>query len=159
AESSRSCTVFPLYLTNESNSPQGQFVLHSRRPNLNPLILRSLASTLGLEQTGEFGLPHGISPEDILNYAYGVLHSPGYRKRYAPFLRIDFPRIAFTPNRQLFRDMAALGGELVAMHLMQSERFSNIESIYFGPSTPTVERISFSDGTVWLDRNQTSGFR
>lgn len=35
-------------------------------------------------------------------------------------LRLDFPRIPFTTNRELFAALAALGGRLVGLHLLKS---------------------------------------
>ena len=48
AESSRSCTVFPLYLTNEIESVQREFSSGSHRPNLNLKNLSSWAEKLAL---------------------------------------------------------------------------------------------------------------
>jgi len=63
---------------------------------------------------------HGtFGPEDVLDYIYAVLHSPTYRKRYAEFLKIDFPRIPLTSDVGLFQRLCALGRELVALHLME----------------------------------------
>jgi len=57
AESSRSCTVFPLCLTEDGNSQQAKLGGSSRTPNLNPKVLQSLAKQLGLQPAGDFGLP------------------------------------------------------------------------------------------------------
>ncbi len=59
-----------------------------------------------------------ITPEDIFHYAYAVFHSPTYRTRYAAFLKMDFPRLPLTSDLDLFRDLAALGKQLVALHLL-----------------------------------------
>ena len=64
-------------------------------------------------------MPLPPSPEDIFHYAYAIFHSPQYRERYAEFLRIDFPRLPLTTSVPLFRQLGALGGELVAWHLLQ----------------------------------------
>ncbi|MFO8079270.1 MAG: type ISP restriction/modification enzyme [Armatimonadota bacterium] len=60
-----------------------------------------------------------FGPEDIFDYIYAVFHSPTYRERYAEFLKIDFPRVPLTGDADLFRDLVALGGELVQLHLME----------------------------------------
>ena len=36
----------------------------------------------GRSTTGSHGLPQGLRSEDILHYAYAVLHSPGYRSHF-----------------------------------------------------------------------------
>jgi predicted helicase len=93
AESSRSCTVFPLFLTDDADSRQAELPIDGLRPNLNPKILFSWAQKLGLKANGSFNLPTGLTPEDIFHYAYAILHSPGYRSRYSEFLKTDFPRL------------------------------------------------------------------
>jgi predicted helicase len=45
-----------------------------------------------------------------------VFHSPGYRERYAEFLRADFPRLPLTSDYELFRELAGMGGVLVGLH-------------------------------------------
>ena len=51
---------------------------------------------------------------------YAVLYAPSYREKYAEFLRIDFPRIPFTSDYKLFKQMAELGRRLVDLHLLRS---------------------------------------
>ena len=62
---------------------------------------------------------HRYSPEDILGYAYAVLHSPTYREKYRDFLKIDFPRIPFVNQRKTFEALSTLGRELVQAHLLK----------------------------------------
>lgn len=45
-----------------------------------------------------------------------------HRSRYAEFLKIDFPRLPLTGNMELFRTLARLGGEPVALHLLESPK-------------------------------------
>lgn len=159
AESSRSCTVFPLYLTGDSDSGQAELPGHSRRTNLNPTILLSWARKLGVKPRGDFGLPFGLTPEDIFHYAYAVFHSPGYRRRYAEFLKIDFPRLPLTGNLELIRALARLGGELTALHLLESPKLARPITDFIGDRNPEVEKVSWSKNTVWLDKAQTTGFK
>ncbi len=62
------------------------------------------------------------TPESIFYYIYAIFHSPTYRSRYAEFPKIDFPRVPLTRNDDLFRQLAAYGEELVALHLMKSTK-------------------------------------
>ena len=98
-------------------------------------------------------------PEDIFNYVYAVLHSPTYRTRYSEFLKIDFPRLPLTSSLDLFRALSQLGGELVALHLMESPKLDQHLTTYTGPAAPVVEKVSWANNTVWLDKAQKSGFR
>ena len=127
--------------------------------NFAPAFLKALAVSLGVSQKGAHGLPQGLTPEDIFHYAYTVFHSPGYRSRYAEFLKIDFPRLPLTGNLELFRALARLGSELISLHLMESPKLDHHLTTYVGPANPEVERVSYSRDTVWLDKAQTRGFR
>jgi predicted helicase len=158
AESSRSCTVFPLYLTEESDSQQRELDGNRRRPNLNPRVLRLLAQKLGLKTKEDFGLPESITPEDILQYAYGIFHSPGYRSRYAEFLKSDFPRLPLTGDLELFHALVSLGGKLVALHLLESPKLDKPLTTYTGPANPEIEKVAYARDTVWLEKAQTCGF-
>jgi hypothetical protein len=112
---------FPLYVCPETSPGAGR---PPQLPNLNPGFVGALGNNLGLAFVTNAGgdLEATFGPEDVLHYIYAVLHSPTYRQRYAEFLRIDFPRIPLTANRRLFRELCGLGGELVALHLLESPR-------------------------------------
>ncbi len=159
AESSRSCTVFPLFLKDDSDSGQGQLSSNGPRPNLNPKILLSWSQKLGILPTQDFGLPVGLTPEDILHYAYAIFHSPGYRSRYAEFLKIDFPRLPLTGHLDLLRALTQLGGELVALHLLESPTLDQPITELIGHRNPEVEKPAWSQDTVWVDKRQTTGFK
>jgi hypothetical protein len=103
-------------------------------------------------------VPAGLTPEDIFHYAYAVLHSPGYRSRYAEFLKTDFPRLPLTGNLELFRALALLGGELTALHLLESSKLAQPITEFNGSRNSGVEKISWSRDTVWVDKAQTTGF-
>lgn len=62
-----------------------------------------------------------VTPESLFDYIYAVLHSPAYRKRYAEFLKSDFPRIPYPQDEKTFNALAKLGGEIRALHLMEAK--------------------------------------
>ena len=101
----------------------------ARAPNLNPAFIRDCESKVGLrfvpEATGE---QDSFSPEDVFYYTYAIFHSPMYRDRYAAFLKIDFPRLPLTTSVPLFRQLGALGGELVAWHLLKHPELEGVDS-------------------------------
>jgi hypothetical protein len=92
-----------------------------RRPNIMPDFAQALSEKVKLaflpDGAGDFKTAFG--PEDVLHYIYAVLHSPTYRRRYAEFLKIDFPRIPFTTDAVLFGRLCSLGAELVALHTLE----------------------------------------
>jgi hypothetical protein len=69
-------------------------------------------------EDGRGDLQATFGPEDVFHYIYAILHSPTYRSRYAEFLKIDFPRVPSTSDPALFRRLAALGRDLVGLHLL-----------------------------------------
>jgi predicted helicase len=148
--------VFPLYLypsTDELDASAG------RRPNINPEFLKALAENLKAPQEGPHGLPKGVTPEDIFHYVYSVFHSPTYRTRYGAFLKIDFPRLPLTSNRDLFFSLAALGGELAGLHLMESPKLNDLITEFPEKGTDAVEKVQYTDKDkrVWINSTQYFG--
>lgn len=95
-------SVFPLYLHPANGGAA----------NVAPELSRSLGERYGR-------MP---KPPEILRYVYAVLYSPVYRRRYGDLLKRGFPRIQFPLESRHFRRLAGLGGELIALHLLEDER-------------------------------------
>lgn len=112
--------IFPLYLYSNSQNLQKLVLEAQRRPNLSPNFLNAITDKLG----------YTPSPEAIFYYTYAIFHSPTYRTRYAEFLKIDFPRVPLTSSDCLFRQLAAYGEELVALHLMKSPKLDSTITQY-----------------------------
>ena len=150
-------TVFPLRL----GTHDGRLVLEDSSVNLPPSVLTLLRV-------------FDTTPDHIFHYIYAVFHSPTYRTRYAEFLKIDFPRLPLTSSLELFRDLARLGGELVALHLVEAPAQQALSARYdtaarawryevaqgqrlpvalsfTGPESPVVAKVAWSDDTVWID--------
>ena len=157
ASHDRNTIVFPLWIYADDGQAGLGLFDEKRRVNLNPTFLRALALELNIQQKGEHGLPAGLAPEDIFHYIYAVLHCPGYRSRYAEFLKIDFPRLPLTSSIDLFRSLAEFGEQLVALHLMESPSLDNHISEFIG-DTQQVNKVIYTDdnsGTVWIDGKGT----
>jgi len=140
--------ALPLYLypdperiddLSDSPWPPGR---DGRRPNLSEEFVDELAGKLGLEfvPDGRRDLQATFGPEDIFDYIYAVFHAPTYRERYAEFLKIDFPRVPLTSDVALFRDLVALGGRLVALHLMESPELDELMTNYPNSGDNVVEK-------------------
>ena len=152
-------TITPVSRKSGAQHGDGLKLSATRQPNFSHAFLKALAAKLAVEQIAPHNLPVGLTPEDIFHYTYGVFHSPGYRSRYAEFLKIDFPRLPLTGNPELFRALARLGGELTALHLLESPKLAQPITEFIGGRPPEVEKISWSRNTVWVDKAQTTGFR
>jgi hypothetical protein len=121
------CYVFPLYLYTTPEDTAGTLFETdevTRAPNLSRKFIALLRQKVGLNfvTDGQGDLKAGFGPGDVLHYAYAIFHSPTYRERYAEFLRIDFPRLPVTSDKELFAALATKGEELVALHLMESPK-------------------------------------
>lgn len=153
-------SLFPLWLYEDRNASQKSLGIEAhRRLNIQPAFLKGLALRLRLDVAEPYGVPRGLTPEEIVHYAYAVFHCPGYRRRYAEFLKVDFPRLPLTGDLSLFRALARLGGELVALHLLESSKLAQPITEFISSRNPEVEKISWSRDTVWVDKAQRTGFR
>ena len=149
--------LFPLYIYPKEDSEDfGK----TRDVNLAPDFIAKVSETLGLSFSldGARDLKTTFRPKDIFRYLYAVLHSPQYRRRYAPFLKSDFPRIPITGNRRLFVELTRLGRKLIALHLMETEGGE-------APGFPVVganriEKVRYArpdgaaPGRVWIGATQ-----
>jgi hypothetical protein len=93
------------------------------------------------------------------------IHPPGPRRRHAEFLKIDFPRLPLTGNLELFRALARLGGELTALHLLESPRLAQPITRFYGSDRQLVRigetgktLAALKNGTGRVPINATSGF-
>ena len=159
ASHDRNTIVFPLWIHSDVEAKGPGLFKEQRRLNFNPRFLHALATAVATKATDAYGLPADLMPEDIFHYAYAVFHSPIFRTRYAEFLKIDFPRLPLTGDLELFRLLARLGGELAALHLLESPRLEQSITALIGGRNPEVEKVSWSRDTVWVDKAQTIGFR
>ena len=108
------------------------------------------------EKDAQRDLTRCCGPQDFLSFVYAVLHSDDYRRRYASFLQIDFPRVPVPGSVELFRNLAVAGHELQALHLLESPQLDKLITTYTGPNCPEVGRVAWSDATVWLDAGKTN---
>ena len=149
--------TFPLYLLPDED----QLALesdHSRTQlNLSDSFLNGLSTRLDLEKTSTNPIS-SIAPETVIYYIYALLHSPEYRSRYSDHLSIDFPRIPLPLNRQVFDDLSHIGNKLVKLHLLRVARVGNEAITPIGDEEFLVEKVSYSNSTVWINKAQTVGF-
>lgn len=160
-DSTRSSYLFPLYRRDSTGTKSEGLFGEQRRVNLNGRFIDKVKKKFELSfvEEGHGDLITTLGPEDILGYVYSILHSPLYRERYGEWLKIDFPRLPLTENLELFRALSKLGRELVAFHLMESLKLANYITSLIGSGEARVEKVSYSDETVWIDKAKTRGFK
>ena len=100
---------------------------------------------------------HHYTPEEILGYIYAVLHAPAYRRRYAEFLRIDFPRIPFAERKADFDALSALGWTLAQVHLLRVKPKLKLARFH-GKGTGEVEAVRYSPEEQAVHINKMQAF-
>lgn len=127
----------PLFIyTNENKKDLFNQHQTEKEPNIPQALLEKLSIIYGQENI----------PEDILYYIYGVFYSTIYRETYAEFLKIDFPRVPFTGNYDLFKKMVELGKELADLHLLKSPALSPPVAKYQGSGdNDRIEKITYTE--------------
>jgi hypothetical protein len=155
----RNTQIFPLFIS----TSDGELALScGDTANLNSAVLTKLSKALGLKlnvSTRELGKDQELSPLRVFHFSYAILYCPSYRERYFEFLRSDFPRLPLTGNLHLFRALAKIGGELTALHLLESPRLVRPITEFVDGRHREVEKISWSRNTVWVDKLETTGFK
>jgi hypothetical protein len=130
--SKTTCYLAPLYTYKDN----------VKSPNINPKLVSELASKYGKTP----------SEVDMFNYIYAVVYSNRYRTKYANFLKIDFPRIPFTANYEIFKQLAEIGKGLVNLHLMKTKLGSSIKFNVQGSNA--VEFVEYKDGKAHINKEQ-----
>ncbi|GAA6947145.1 DNA methyltransferase [Helicobacter pylori] len=112
---------------------------------------------------------HSFEPLEILGYIYALLYSPNYRKRYEGFLKIDYPKILFTENKDLFMALSLLGIELIGLHVLNQESlnysFEKLKDDTIGEScyieaherNPIIKKPSHNEQRLYI--NHSAYFR
>lgn len=172
------CTIFPLYLYPETSTQQTIEQSTKRAPNLNIKIVNEIAEKLGLafvpEKEPEGKVCYVNNPEvrddyktnfapiDILDYIYAVLHSPTYREKYKEFLKIDFPRVPYPKNAEIFWQLVGLGQQIRKIHLLEEGAIEQSKAAlpniadYPEAGTNTITtKIGKADWEITDDENQT----
>jgi predicted helicase len=129
---------------------------------LCPLYL-NIGGTKEINYTSEFLKFLSINfknflPEDVFSYVYAILYSDTYRKKYAEFLKIDFPRIPFTNDEKTFKQLAILGNELIEAHLLKKDDFDASYGNFIGKGDNIVEKTNFvienKIGKLYINKTQ-----
>ncbi|EPU8950187.1 type ISP restriction/modification enzyme [Campylobacter jejuni] len=103
-----------------------------------------------------------FSPEDILGYIYAVLFHKIYREKYLDFLKIDFPKIPFTKDKNTFKNLSKLGLKLVNLHLLKNDEldFNVGEALFKDIKNKNfkIQKIKYNKDTKELFINESLYF-
>lgn len=160
-------SAFPLYLYPEKSEFDG--VSNERIANLDDTVWTTIENYVkygqanrpltSQELSGELGFDapchsHFLTPEQIFDYIYGVLHSPAYRKKYKEFLKVDFPRIPYPTSHDEFFHYAEIGNQLRELHLMHNVPMAASVAAYPEEGDNLVEQPKWIDNKVYINAKQ-----
>lgn len=147
--------IAPLYLYPDKKNKDLFADGQERKPNLNPEIVNQIAEKLGLTFNNEKETTvNTFAPIDILDYIYAVLHSPTYREKYKEFLKIDFPRVPYPKDKNIFYQLVKLGGEIRQIHLLESPTVEQYITQYPIDGDNVVGKPKYKDGKVYINDTQ-----
>lgn len=150
---------FPLYLYPEEGTLD-----QTIRINFDHKLYALIRKAAGL--TGQSPTPNGTDffrntageerPDEVkvIDYIYGVMHSPAYRSTYAEFLKTDFPRIPFPISPESFRSISEAGEALRRLHLMEDTTIGSTPYPFHGDGNSVVDKSCYKDGRVWINADQ-----
>lgn len=147
--------VFPLYLYSEPTEQTTTMPHEVVHPNVDPVLAEQIASRVGLTYTFSpdalfaNGTGDELTPLDLLEYCYAVVHSHAYRAKYKELLKNDFPRIPFPRDAGHFRALVELGGKLRATHLLEADGIDKYITSYPVPGANVVTRMINAGSPGW----------
>lgn len=153
-ETNSRCYLFPLYIF----CPEQKLLYDiEKKHNFNLEIVTKIIDSINLEFiTKEQKTERNqVTPLDLLDYVYGILYSPHYRKKYNEFLCQDFPKIAYPKGQAEFFELVQLGSELRKLHLLKSSYSQKLITEYQKVGNNKVENI-ISEKSFILNSAQTT---
>jgi len=150
-----SMQVFPLF--NYSNNEQ-QFSVDRNfeiSNNINRNFQKIITEVYSLDfEKAKHNINETISPIDILDYVYSILHSSDYQQKYKDFLKIDFPKIPFVKKKDVFYKMVKFGSKLRELHLLESSLLDQIITDYSTSGDNSVNAVKYRDSKVYINNQQ-----
>ncbi len=152
--SSDSMSVFPLYLYSSNMG------IEDRTVNFNTGLYVKIAEGLNFypsfdKRVGDStrGYDGVLTPQDLFDYIFAILHNPSYRERYKEFLKISFPRIPYPKDKQKFHVLVEMGTKLRMLHLMQN--LPSQTGISFPESgSLRIDRLQWQNNRVYINAEQ-----
>lgn len=134
--------VFPLWIY----EAEGGLFGASKKSNINLKFEKLLETTYKQKNL----------TESIFYYIYAFLNCSIYRETFAEQLQIDYPKIPFTNNFDLFKKVSEIGKSLTEFHLLTSKDLSSPFIKYNGKGNSKVTDINYieASGELYINENQ-----
>lgn len=156
-----SAYIFPLYLYPTTRSKK---FLKKENPNFNEENFTSKIENFktSFRTFIDELYKEKFSPEDMLGYIYAVLFHKNYREKYLDFLKIDFPKIPFTKDKNTFKNLSKLGLKLLNLHLLKDDELNSNagEALFKSVKNKNfkIQKIKYNKDTKELFINESLYF-
>jgi predicted helicase len=163
--------LFPLFVyTEESNKI-------SKKLNFNLKSITLIEELLSMKFTKQDILDsdNTFNHYDLFHYIYGLLFSNWYRTRFSEFIKMDFPKILFPKNKQIWKNIIKFGADLIALHTFdfdykysswskskKSSPFNSMKIDFFertnGKEIGKILKTNFKENKVFIDSKESSSY-
>ncbi|MCX7909523.1 MAG: N-6 DNA methylase [Ignavibacteria bacterium] len=148
--------IFPLYLYKETSTKNTKISgklsswllfepkqdYFNKIPNLSENLLLLLSRNYNYQPL----------PEDIFYFIYAILYSDKYRQNYNENLKLDFPKIPFPKNKDLFSKLVKLGKRLVSVHLLKSKEIYPSIAKLQGEGNNLIEKLEYKSNKLFINK-------
>ena len=146
-------TVAPLYLYN--NELTGK-----RTYNFSKEIITEFEKNIGLKlvDADKYQKDINFTGVDLFAYIYAVFYSNSYRNKFSELLKVDYPRIPYITDKDLFWKLVDSGKKLMSIHLMRIDFEESELCEYYGNGDDSVGARNFENNAVIINK-QGQGFK
>ncbi len=151
-------TLIPLFLFSDGDSQTSIDSKVHKKANLNMSVVEDIEKRLDLTYTeNDVKNEKHFNPYDLLDYIYAVLHSLHYRNKYKEFLKIDFPKVPFPSDQNMFWKLVILGREIRGIHLFESPILDEYITKYPIDGDNVVHRKITKSSPGYIAEDETQG--
>ncbi|HZL07111.1 MAG TPA: type ISP restriction/modification enzyme, partial [Coriobacteriia bacterium] len=96
----------------------------------------------------------------VIDYVYGVLNSPVFRRSAREFLKSDFPIIPIPSSDETFSATVTFGARLRGLHLLEApdiQPMSSFTVTFPEVGTNVVAERRYDGDRVWINKTQYFG--
>lgn len=140
--------VFPLFTRHQDA------LFQTKHSCINSKVLEHFKNIVVEKRIDDERLTH-----EVFAYMIAAMNSSSYASNYHAQLKRDYPHIPLLSNPELFHKLSELGRSLISIQLMESPTLNKYHAVFIGNRNKEIEKISFKDNTVWIDKSQTTGFK
>lgn len=147
--------LFPLYSMDYDDRRK-----QTLKSNIHPILVNAFAKHLSLvvsKHARSSNRDKEIGVEDLYYYIYAQLFSTSYRDIFSDLLKIEYPRVFFTSDSDLFWSLCDIGEQLVSLHHLDFKCEITPELNIIGENLQ-IEKVSIDENVIWLDKKQSKGF-